>query len=378
MNVKIVNGLYRGHKINDTFEVVKPWVNGARGGYITVKAEQGAIFQTRTPRIMVEKKDYTLIDENGEALSDQHIAVLNSAGNVVSETNYEQEFMSIETDEEAMARIRHSFDMLDKVTDSVAKGTIRGLIVSGPPGIGKSHGVEERLKLSGLFGTLKGAPTFEIISGAASAVGLYQLLWNNKDYGHVTCFDDSDGVLFDEEAVTLLKSALNSGSRRRICWHKESRVLRSDDIPDAFDFNGSIIFLTNINFQQVIDKGTRIGAHLSAIVSRCHYMDLEIGSMRDKLLRIRQIIGDGMLVPYEFRRNEEQIIINWIHENKDTLREVSLRMVSKLADLIKADPNGWEELAEATLLTREARFKRMYISKQQDAIQDTNEVIITG
>lgn len=374
MNVKIVNGLYRGHKINDTFEVVKPWVDGARGGYITVKAEQGAIFQTRTPRIMAEQSDCTLLDESGNELSEQHIAVLNNAGSIVTETNYELALMQSETDEEAMARIRHSFEMLSKVADSVASGTIRGLIVSGPPGIGKSHEVEERLKFHGLFSALAGDANFEIISGAASAIGLYQLLWNHREKGHIICFDDSDGVLFEEESITLLKSALNSGHRRRICWHKESRINKSNDIPEAFDFHGSIIFLTNIDFQQVIAKGSRIGAHLAAIVSRCHYMDLEIGSMRDKLLRIRQVIADGMLDKYDFKNGELQTIINWVHSNKDTLQEVSLRMVSKLADLIKADPDGWRELAEATLLTREARYKRLYINKQLQVEQDAIEV----
>lgn len=371
MNVKIVNGLYRGHKINGTFEVVKPWVDGARGGYITVKAEQGIIFQTRTPRIMVEQTDCILLDEHGEELSEQHAAMLTNTGNVISVSNYEQALMQSETDEEAMSRIRHSFEMLSKVADSVAAGTIRGLIVSGPPGIGKSHEVEERLKAHGLFSVIAENPDFEIISGAASAIGLYQILWNHREAGHTICFDDSDGVLFDEESITLLKSALNSGNRRRICWHKESRINKNNDIPDSFDFAGSIIFLTNVDFQQVISKGTRIGAHLSAIVSRCHYMDLEIGSLRDKLLRIRQVIADGMLNKYDFRNGEIQTIINWIYSNKDTLQEVSLRMVTKLADLITADSDGWQELAEATLLTREARYKRLYLTKQLQVTQET-------
>ena len=58
----------------------------------------------------------------------------------------------------------------------------------------------------------------------------------------------------------------NSGDKRRICWNKESRVLAVEDIPESFDFEGSILFLSNIDFDRSIAKGSRIAAHLSAIV----------------------------------------------------------------------------------------------------------------
>ena len=168
-----------------------------------------------------------------------------------------------------------------------------------------------------------------------------------------------DGILFEEESLNLLKAALNSGDRRRICWNKESRVLNEADMPNSFDFEGSIIFLTNIDFERSIAKNSRISAHLAAIMSRCHYLDLEIGSKRDKMLRIKQIIRDGMLTPYDFSQDEEQAIQSFISDNADYLRELSLRMVKKIADFVKADPEGWHAMAESTCLQREAKFKRL-------------------
>ena len=178
-------------------------------------------------------------------------------------------------------------------------------------------------------------------------------------------FDDADGILFEEESLNLLKAALNSGDRRRICWNKESRILKETDIPDSFDFEGSIIFLTNIDFERSIAKNSRISAHLAAIMSRCHYLDLEIGSLRDKILRIRQIIRDGMLAPYDFSADEEREVLQFITSNSEYLREVSLRMVKKIADFVKADPANWQIMAESTCLQREAKFKRLVEKRQQ-------------
>jgi hypothetical protein len=173
-------------------------------------------------------------------------------------------------------------------------------------------------------------------------------------------------VFSEEECLNLLKAALNSGEKRRICWNKESRVLAVDDIPEAFDFEGSIIFLTNVDFEASIARGSRIGGHLAAIMSRCHYLDLEIGSMRDRLLRIKQIIRDGMLTSFMFSPVEEAAILSFVVDNAEYMREVSLRMVKKIADLVKADPNGWLEMAESTTLTKEAKFKRL-LSKHNEA-----------
>jgi hypothetical protein len=206
--------------------------------------------------------------------------------------------------------------------------------------------VEKQLTAANIFRTMAGLdPRFEIVSGGVSSIGLYQKLYYNRSPEQVLVFDDCDGVLLEEECLTLLKAALNSGDKRRICWNKESRVLVVEDIPEAFDFEGSIIFLSNIDFERTIARGSRIASHLDAIISRCHYMDLEISSTRDKLLRIKQIVRDGMLTPYLFTEQEEKDLLHFIFDNADFLREISLRMVKKIADFVKTDPAGWREMA---------------------------------
>ena len=372
IQVSITKGFYRGEMVSGIFPLVKPYQEGGRGGFVTIKNPNPKAGTPPVQRITVEKGDFTLLDAGGEQLGD-HIVIDtgDKGGPIETSTNYESVFMSAETEDEAMERIADTFLMLDKIVDACSKNVVRGLVVSGPPGIGKSFGVEKQLDAANMFRTLDGRdPLYEVISGGVSPIGLYQKLYHNRDADRVLVFDDCDGILFEEECLNLLKAALNSGDKRRISWNKESRVLAVEDIPESFDFEASIIFLSNIDFDKSVAKGSRISAHLEAIMSRCHYLDLEIGSMRDKLLRIKQIVRDGMLAPYNFNAAEEQGIIDFIFGNAEYLREVSLRMVKKIADFVKADPLGWHEMAEATCLQREAKFKRLVEKRRQATKQD--------
>lgn len=369
IQVSITKGHYRGQFISGVFQLVKPYQEGARGGFITIRNPNPAVGTPPVQRIQVEQGDFKLLDGEGAELG-SHVVVdggQQGAGVQVN-TNYEQMFIAAETEDEAMERIAETFLMLDKITDACARNVVRGLVVSGPPGVGKSFGVEKQLEAANMFRKMKGQdPLYEVISGGVSPIGLYQKLYYNRSKQQVLVFDDCDGILFEEECLNLLKAALNSGDRRRICWNKESRTLQAEDIPEAFDFEGSIIFLSNIDFEKSIARGSRISAHLEAIMSRCHYLDLEIGSQRDQLLRIKQVVRDGMLTPYEFAEEQEEALLKFVFDNAEYLRETSLRMVKKIADFVKADPSSWMEMAEATCLQREARFKRLLAKRAEAA-----------
>jgi hypothetical protein len=369
IQVSITKGYYRGKVITGTFALVKPWQDGAKGGFLTIRNPDPEPGTPPVQRVNCEKGDFTLLDAAGVELGD-HVVIDTgeNGGKIEVGTDYEAAFVQAETEDEAMDRIEETFAMLDKITEACTRNVIRGLVVSGPPGIGKSFGVEKQLEAANMFRTIAGKdPKYEVISGGVSSIGLYQKLYFNRSPEQVLVFDDCDGVLFEEECLNLLKAALNSGDKRRICWNKESRTLSMEGIPEVFDFEGSIIFLSNIDFEKTIAKGSRISAHLEAIMSRCHYLDLEIGSLRDKLLRIKQIVRDGMLAPYLFSPAEEQAVIDFVMNNSEYLREVSLRMVKKVADFVKADPVGWLEMAEATCLQRDAKFKRLLEKRQKEA-----------
>jgi hypothetical protein len=81
-------------------------------------------------------------------------------------------------------------------------------------------------------------------------------------------------------------------------------------------------------------------------------LDLTIDTEREKVLRIKQIIQDGMLDSYDFEESAQQELLDFINTNKKKLRELSLRMVLKLADLRKSFPDRWQSVAEVTCMRR--------------------------
>jgi len=311
------------------FPLVEGYKEGIRGGYVTVDGTPVTGFPDRNIKINID---------GPHAYTD--------AGSV---THTRRE----ETDEETIERLRERFAMLEDMTRACKKGDVRAMIVSGPPGVGKSHGVEKVLGKHDLLADIAGdnkLKKYEVVKGAMSAIGLYAKLYQFADKDNVLVFDDCDSVLLDDLSLNILKAALDSKQRRMIHWNTDSRLLRSEGIPDSFEFKGSAIFITNIKFDNVRSKKLR--DHLEALESRCHYIDLTIDTEREKMLRIKQIISDGMLDTYAFKDEVKEEIVDFIDLNKKRLRELSLRTVLKVADLAKAFPSKWEAIAENTVMKR--------------------------
>lgn len=338
--VRILNGSYRGTPVIGTeFKLVKGFQSGKKGNYVTVRNEGQFDIAIDTVKVKVESmSDVEFI--GGEA------PVVSTTAPVV--------MVPAETDEQAMDRIRTRFAILDEMSKATTNGGIRAMIVSGPPGVGKSFGVEQQLEKAATFDRIAGKPLkYEIVKGAMTALGLYATLFKHSDKNHVLVFDDCDSVLMDDLALNILKAALDSGKRRRIYWNSDSSMLRREGIPDSFDFNGSCIFITNIKFDHL--KSKKLQDHLEALQSRCHFLDLTIDTERDKMLRIKQVHQDtdgGLFRDYYFEGDEGEQVLQFMFEQKARLRELSMRMALKIADLIKISPTNWRVLAENTVMRR--------------------------
>ena len=264
--------------------------------------------------------------------------------------------LSNETDEQIMERIGARFDILEDMTRAVKKGDVKSMIVTGPPGVGKSYGVEKVLSKHDVFADVANdskLKKYEVVKGAMSAIGLYSKLYEFSDKKSILVFDDCDSVLQDELSLNILKAALDSGKKRMIHWNTDSRLLRSEGVPNSFEFKGGAIFITNIKFENVRSK--KLKDHLEALESRCHYLDLTIDTTREKLLRIKQVVRDtGMLDEYEIEDWAKQEVVDFIVTNCDRMRELSLRMVLKVADIRVSMPHNWKAVVEVTCM-RNAR-----------------------
>ena len=325
--VKIKNGSYRNQEVRDeVFPLIKQFQLGSKGGYITVDGT-GRFGKDKIRVTVASPTDYELVE---------------APATVQSPTPAD--------DEQRMTEIAERFDILNEMTKAVLNGDIRAMIVAGPPGVGKSYGIEGELERANLFDQISGRRVkSEMIKGTASALGMYKALYKYSDENSVIVFDDCDSILLDEICLNLLKGALDSGKKRRISWLADSHSLRNEGIPDQFDFKGGVIFITNLKFDQMKSQKTR--DHLDAIQSRCHYLDLTLDTMHDKILRIKQIARTGELfADFEFDQLDQDLIIDFMTDNQARLREVSLRMAIKIAQLKKSFPLKWVALAKTTCM----------------------------
>ena len=333
--VRIVSGNYRKNDVSGmVFELVDQFKTSARGGFVTVK--NGGAFPGFPEDIRVAvtgPMDYQFVTDTDS------VAPVVEAAQALNET-----------DEQVIERIRERFDILDEMTKAATNGDIRAMIVSGPPGVGKSYGVEQIIEKATLFDQIAGKRLrAEVIKGSATALGLYSTLYKFSDPNCVVVFDDCDSILLDDVSLNLLKGALDSGKKRKISWLADSNLLRREGIPDSFNFQGSVIFITNLKFDAM--KSQKLRDHLDALQSRCHYLDLTLDTQRDKLLRIKQIAADGALFQdMDLDQSAQDEIIAFMDINKNKLRELSLRMAIKVAQLRKSFPERWMQMARTTCM----------------------------
>jgi hypothetical protein len=100
-------------------------------------------------------------------------------------------------------------------------------------------------------------------------------------------------------------------------------------------------------------RSKKLRDHLDALESRCHYIDLQMDTNREKILRIKQVVNEaGMLDHLDFEPIQKDEVVDFIEKNQNQLRELSLRMVLKVADLRKSFPNSWMAMAKTTCMRR--------------------------
>lgn len=178
------------------------------------------------------------------------------------------------------------FEELNNLVMMVAQRLTAALLVTGPGGIGKSYSVERVLSK---FGSPK--KDFVVMKGKCTASAMYDFLF--KNHNKICVFDDCDSVLCDKEGIAVLKGALDSGKNREISWNtrgadmvdtfdcnSRKEVLAKLEkwskrhggrkgIPTHFQFEGSVIFISNMTCQEIKAKDC-------ALLTRCSVVDISV------------------------------------------------------------------------------------------------------
>jgi hypothetical protein len=250
-----------------------------------------------------------------------------------------------ETDDQIEDRIAERFDVLNFLAHSCVDGNSRAAIVSGSPGVGKSYGIMRILEQYDPTGN-----QYTIVKGYSRATGIVKLLYQFRHPGNVIVFDDCDSVFADDISLNLLKAVVDTCDQRRVSWLSEGKLLDEDTgelVPRHFDFEGSVIFLTNLDFDAMIARGHKLAPHLEALQSRAHYLDLTLKTAKDKIVRIRQVVEQGLLSHLDLDAQVD--VLTFVEAYYENMRELSLRAVIKLGAL-RASNDNWLKIARITML----------------------------
>lgn len=250
------------------------------------------------------------------------------------------------TDVQILSDLKERFNILTMLTSGACTKSIRAVTVTGAPGVGKTYTVEQILE----HFKVKQNTQFEIVRGALSAVNLYKLAYRNRKPGNIIVLDDADSIFNDEDALNILKVLCDSSEVRKVSWMKESNALKEDDIPQSFEFNGAMIFISNLDFQRFVDEGkNKYAAHFEAIMSRSLYLDLRLHSRDELGVWIDHVATEGKLLRREGLSDEQgKAVLSFLKVNRDNLRELSLRTLIKAAQLVKSHKE-WQSMGRILL-----------------------------
>ena len=229
--------------------------------------------------------------------------------------------------------INQRFGFVTDMVNMVCQGLQSSVIICGPGGLGKSHTVMSALKAQGFKdSTLEvatGKRTYTVVKGYSTAKGLFRLLYENQD--GVIVFDDCDSVLKDAVSVSLLKTALDSYSRRVVTWRAD---FKDEDLPNSFLFTGRVIVISNLSSQQ-LDQ---------AVVTRSLCVDLSM-TAGQKIERMRHLLTSAEFMP-EYDIKHKMAAMELIDSVRDQAKELSLRTLIQAVKIRSSNSANWSELAE--------------------------------
>jgi hypothetical protein len=253
------------------------------------------------------------------------------------------------TEAEILKDTTDRMDILYKLATATTEGTCPALVVAGAPGVGKTHNITRALEGAK---SINDALKFEIIRGMISPINLYKKLFEFRETGNVLVLDDTDGIFKDEDGINLLKAALDSATERQIHYLVDNPELEAKGIGKSFCTKGSVIFITNTDFERYIKLSGKnsVAQHMMALMSRVLYLDLKLHTRRELLAWVKHSVKvHGILKQMGFNDWDQTAIMQWFDTHGDKMYTISIREVLKLGQLFRANSMGWKRDAELLL-----------------------------
>ena len=232
---------------------------------------------------------------------------------------------------------------------------IRGLLISGDAGYGKTHFTKKGL------GSVNPESVDYVKGSSVSAAALYVKLYMNRFEGQVLVLDDVDIINKAKgefaSIIELIKGATETTKDKRVlAWSRAQRnqLMVDNDVPDNFEFNGTIIWITNERIRNIAEKA---GSHWAAIETRFYKVEAWLND-QEKLLYTLYLVEDIDMLGTECYAKEGGYSKNIINKTTQYLRNnykymydfndnstLSPRSAIKLADTITNFADDWEMMA---------------------------------
>jgi hypothetical protein len=213
--------------------------------------------------------------------------------------------------------ISQRFTFMNDLIKMVLNRSASACIVCGPGGIGKTYSVLENL----VRDEQREGLDYVIFKGHMSPMALFMALYDNRD--KTVVFDDCDSVLKNEISENLLKAALDTYEKRILSWNSRAMQALSDEYEETFEFTGRVIFISNLS-QDRINQ---------ALVSRSMVLDLNMtrADICEHIVNLApRMVGDDKV---------RKDCLNFIDKNKETIRDLNLRTLLKVAKIRRAADN---------------------------------------
>jgi len=237
-----------------------------------------------------------------------------------------------------VSRLIERFKQLDEI---IVSDNWRGLIIYGPPGIGKTYNIVEYLK--------KHKQSHIYKDGRLTPQMLVEQLWQTRGKGWVLVLDDVDKVFGYDESTAVLKGCLDSTPTRFVRYNVENHYLMARQIPQEFEYHGRVIMLTNYDFTK--GRASRLLSEKEAIESRCRRLNMTIADATEIMEWTEWTILNTKMLDNLITEAQQAELLEYMWKNVDNFRvvEQGLRAAKKCAEFMVDFPNEWKDYVEQSM-----------------------------
>ena len=248
-------------------------------------------------------------------------------------------------------RVISRFEAIQHIAEVFVTGQSaqRGLLISGDAGTGKSHYVKQAFISTN---TTKKVDYQK--SKTFTPPALYAKLWENRNPGDVIVFDDCSLESMTGEAfrkwTSWIKGGLELSKGPKMIGYesaKQNDLFKELGVEPEFDFQGSIIWITNTRFDKLAKK---FEDHWDAVKGR--FIPVEIFlTKEEKYMYTIYLIEEVDMLGENCEAKEggysEEIIestLEYLSDNYDNFKEITPRVAIKVADTMEMYPSMWESI----------------------------------